>query len=54
MEGYDSRQNVKEFWTYTELLEMVYIEDLKAINEYNAQKEYDEQRELEELLKTGK
>ncbi len=51
MEGYDSKKNVIESWTYTDLLEMIYIEDLKAINTHKAQKEYEEKQELEEALK---
>ncbi len=51
MEGYDSRKNVKEFWTYRELLEMIYVEDLKAISQHKAQKKYEEQQELEEMLR---
>ena len=53
MEGYDSRKNIKELWTYTDLLEMIYVEDLKAINSYKAQKAYEEKQELEEALKSG-
>lgn len=53
MSGYDSRKNADEYWTYRELLEMIYIEDLKAISSHKAQKAYEEKQELEELLRTG-
>jgi hypothetical protein len=53
MEGYDSRKNIIESWTYTDLLEMIYVEDLKAINSHKAQKAYEEKQELEDLLKNG-
>ncbi len=53
MEGYDSRENIKKCWTYRELLEMMYIEDIQTINQHIAQKKYEEEQELEELLKNG-
>lgn len=53
MSGYDSKKTIEDYWTYRELLEMIYIENLKAINSHKAQKAYEEQQELEELLRTG-
>lgn len=53
MSGYDSRKNIKERWTYRELLEMVYVEDLKDINLYKIQKAAEEKQELEDMLANG-
>lgn len=50
MEGYDTRTNIKEKWTYSELLEMIYIEDIKAINQYKYEKEQERLAELENEL----
>jgi len=54
MSGYDSRKNADEYWTYRELLEMIYIEDLTTISNYKAQKADEEKRELEDLLRNGR
>lgn len=54
MSGYDTKKNVDEYWTYSDLLEMIYIEDLNAINAYKSQKAIEDQRELEDLLKQGR
>jgi len=53
MSGYDSKNDVEANWTYRDLLEMIYIEDLKAISEYKAQKKYEDQQELENALTNG-
>ncbi len=50
MSGYDSKKTIEEFWTYRELLEMIYIEEMKAINTYKAQKKFEDQQELEETV----
>lgn len=51
MEKYDSRMNIEEYWTYRDLLEMIYVEDLSAIRSHQQQKKITEQQELEEALK---
>ncbi len=53
MSGYDSKKNIEDYWTYRDLLEMIYIEDLKAINLYKAQKAQEEKQELEDMLRNG-
>lgn len=53
MSGYDSKKTIDGYWTYRELLEMIYIEDLKAINNYKAQKKEEERQELEDLRRNG-
>ena len=54
MEGYDSKQNVESNWSYRDLLEMIYVEDFKAIQTHKAHKKVEEQHELEEALKRGR
>lgn len=53
MEGYDTRRNVKKHWTYSELLEMIYVEDINAINQHLSHKEQEEKDELERIRNGG-
>jgi hypothetical protein len=54
MEGYDLKSNIEEKWTYRELLEMIYVEDLKAIREHKAIAKYQEEEELKTALENGR
>jgi len=50
MEKYDSKKNIDEYWTYRDLLEMIYVEDLSAINSHRQQQKLADQQELENEL----
>jgi len=53
MSGYDTKTNIEQNWSYRELLEMIMIEDAKAIAQYKHDKKIEHQRELEDMLRNG-
>lgn len=50
MSGYDSKTDIEKNWSYRELLEMIYIEDLQAISQHKEYLKEKEQQEIEGLL----
>ena len=50
MSGYDSKHVIEKNWTYRELLEMIYLEELKAIQQYKYSKKQEEKDELERMV----
>lgn len=50
MSGYDSKHNIETKWSYRDLLEMIYIEDIQAINQHIANEKQKEIQELEDMI----
>ena len=54
MSGYDAKTNIEQNWSYRELLEMIMLEDAKAIAQYKHDKKIEHQHELERMLADGR
>lgn len=50
MSGYDTKTAIENNWCYRELLEMIYLEELQAIQRWKEEKKQENIQELEDML----